>query len=165
MVPLRAFRELSPRSCDVHTYIYLQAPDIVSSYELSIPVSAARYAIRQRFEYNRYVTDPKAIDVLIAKSHMEFQETMNHWKMRDHVLGLLLKPKQRPQKTFMQKFIEGACSLCCIGRSRSRNAQVGTRRLSHPLQAESCRVEHRHYIHCMQSTLPVIRIILPSVRL
>ncbi|KAL1745303.1 hypothetical protein HDZ31DRAFT_36679 [Schizophyllum fasciatum] len=86
---------------------YRCAPDIVSSYELNIPVSSARYAIRQRFEYNRYVTDPKAIDVLLAKSHMEFQETMNHWKMRDHVLGILLKPKQRPQKSFMQKFIEG----------------------------------------------------------
>ncbi|TRM63269.1 hypothetical protein BD626DRAFT_457523 [Schizophyllum amplum] len=86
---------------------YRGAPDIVSSYELNIPVSAARYALRQRFEYNRYVTDPKAIDVLITKSQMEFQETMNHWKMRDHVLGILLRPQQRPQKSFMQKFIEG----------------------------------------------------------
>lgn len=36
---------------------------------------------------------------------------MNCWKMPDQVMGILLAPKVRPHKTFMQKFLEGASSL------------------------------------------------------
>lgn len=67
-----------------------------------------RHAIRQRFEKNRYVTDPKAIDVLVLKGRQDYQETMNCWKQIDHVMGILLEPQQRPQRTFLQKFYEGA---------------------------------------------------------
>ena len=32
---------------------------------------------------------------------------MNSWAQEPHILGLLLAPKGRPQRTFMQKFLEG----------------------------------------------------------
>ncbi|KIY45692.1 hypothetical protein FISHEDRAFT_66762 [Fistulina hepatica ATCC 64428] len=83
------------------------APTVVSQYALPISVAHFRHAIRQRFEMNRHVTDLKAIDVLLLKGHQDYQETMNTWKLRDHVMGILLKSQERPQKTFMQKFLEG----------------------------------------------------------
>lgn len=66
-----------------------------------------RHQIRKKFERNRHVTDQRAIDVLILKNQQEFQETMNIWKMSDHVNGILLLDEERPQRTFLQKFYEG----------------------------------------------------------
>ena len=45
--------------------------------------------------------------MLLLKGRQEYQETLNCWKQRDHVEGILLAPQYRPQKTFMQKFLEG----------------------------------------------------------
>ena len=76
----------------------------------AIPVTAQQYrnAIRRKFEENRYVSDQRVIDVLLLKGRQEYQETMNLWKQTDHVMGILLEDKKRPQRTFLQKFYEGA---------------------------------------------------------
>jgi len=66
-----------------------------------------RHQIRKKFERNRDVTDPRAIEVLLHKSRLDYQETINIWKMPDHVTGLLLNDKPTAQKSFLQKFYEG----------------------------------------------------------
>ncbi|KAH9943762.1 NdufA6 NADH-ubiquinone oxidoreductase 14.8 kDa subunit [Amylocystis lapponica] len=86
---------------------YRSAPEICSIYALNVSPAYVRHAIRQRFEEHRYVTDTRAIDVLVQKGQLEYQETMNLWKQNDHVLGILLQPKERSQRTFLQKFYEG----------------------------------------------------------
>lgn len=42
-------------------------------YTLNMPVSTIRTKMRQEFERHRYVTKLKTVDVLIYKSHAEFQ--------------------------------------------------------------------------------------------
>ena len=42
-------------------------------YSLGMPVSAIRTKIRQEFEKHRYVAQIKTVDVLLYKSHAEFQ--------------------------------------------------------------------------------------------
>lgn len=79
-------------------------------YALNVSPAYVRNSIRERFEKNRYVTDMRAIDVLLLKGRQEYQETLNCWKQRDHVEGILLAPQHRPQRTFMQKFLEGEWS-------------------------------------------------------
>jgi len=86
----------------------IQAPEIVTLYALDVSPTLIRHTIRQRFEKNRYVTDPRVIDVLQLKSRQEYQETMNCWKQMDHVMGIMLQPRDTSQKTFLQKFYEGA---------------------------------------------------------
>ncbi|EAU87814.1 NADH dehydrogenase 1 alpha subcomplex subunit 6 [Coprinopsis cinerea okayama7 len=86
---------------------YRSAPEICALYALSVSPAYVRHAIRQKFEKNRYLTDPRAIDVLILKSRQDYQETMNCWNQTDHVMGLLLNTEERPQRTFLQKFYEG----------------------------------------------------------
>jgi hypothetical protein len=73
-----------------------------------------RAVIRHRFEKNRYVSDPKVIDLLIHKSRQDYQETVNFWKQESHVLGPLLNNRDRPHRTFLQKFYEGgfSCPFC-----------------------------------------------------
>ena len=69
-----------------------------------------RAVIRQRFEKNRYVSDPKVIDLLIHKSRQDYQEAVNFWKQEPHVLGPFLSNRDRPHRTFLQKFYEGGSS-------------------------------------------------------
>jgi len=86
---------------------YRGTPEIIAVYTLNVSPAFFRHAIRQQFEENRYVTDLKTIDILLQKSRLEFQETINCWKTTDHVLGVLLKPRGRPQRSFLEKFYEG----------------------------------------------------------
>ncbi|KAJ7146136.1 NdufA6 NADH-ubiquinone oxidoreductase 14.8 kDa subunit [Mycena epipterygia] len=86
---------------------YRAAPEVVNQYALDVSPTELRHAIRMRFEANRNVTELRVIDVLLLKSRQEFQETLNMWKQPDHIYGILLKPKERPTRTFLQKFYEG----------------------------------------------------------
>lgn len=51
----------------------LQSPEIQTMYSLNLPVSAIRTKIRQQFEQHRYVSQINVVDVLLYKSHSEFQ--------------------------------------------------------------------------------------------
>lgn len=84
-----------------------KAPEICSLYALNVTPRYVRHCIRQKFEHNRYVTDQRAIEVLLLKGQQELQETLNCWKQTDHIYGILLKSPERPQRTFLQKFYEG----------------------------------------------------------
>lgn len=87
-----------------------QAPEICALYTLPVSEKYVRQAIRRQFEENRHVTDLKAIDQLVLRGRQEYQETINFWKQRDHVLGKLLAPRGRPPRTFLEKFYEGVLS-------------------------------------------------------
>ncbi|KAK7444266.1 ndufa6 NADH-ubiquinone oxidoreductase subunit [Stygiomarasmius scandens] len=99
--------EARQRTIQLYREWYRAAPEICALYSLSVSPAFVRHRIRARFERNRNVTDLRAINVLLLKSHQDFQETMNVWKLPDHVLGVLLKDDTRPQRTFLQKFYEG----------------------------------------------------------
>ncbi|KAK7055463.1 hypothetical protein R3P38DRAFT_2847194 [Favolaschia claudopus] len=86
---------------------YRAAPEIVTQYALEVSPTQLRHAIRMRFERNRHVTDVRVIDGLLLKSRQEYQETLNMWKQPDHIYGILMKPQDRPSRSFLQKFYEG----------------------------------------------------------
>lgn len=100
------FCSLSPTTSNTST----QADEVISTYSLNITPAYYRHLIRQRFERNRHVSDPRAIDILIIKSKQDYQETMNVWKLPDQLMGVLLEPPkyvERENRTFLQKFYEG----------------------------------------------------------
>ncbi|KAF8346660.1 hypothetical protein F5887DRAFT_960170 [Amanita rubescens] len=99
--------EARTRAIRLYRAWYRSAPEIVELYALNSSPAHIRHSIRERFEKNRYVTDLRAIDVLLLKSRQEYQETLNCWKQKDHIEGIFLAPQHRPQKTFMEKFFEG----------------------------------------------------------
>ncbi|KAI0028736.1 hypothetical protein K488DRAFT_80537 [Vararia minispora EC-137] len=86
---------------------YRSAPEICKLYALDVQPSYIRALIRERFERNLHITDPRVIDVLLIKSHQEWQETINCWKMESHILDMLRGDRQRPQRSFIEKFYEG----------------------------------------------------------
>ena len=103
-----------------NTINFAQSQEVVDLYAISVSAAQVRYAIRRRFEQNRHITDTRAIDVLLLKGWQEYQETMNVWKQRDHVLGILLEDQgaYRPPRTFLQKFYEGEYIISMVGCQR-----------------------------------------------
>ncbi|KAF4505367.1 hypothetical protein G6O67_007324 [Ophiocordyceps sinensis] len=86
------------------------APKIQTMYNMSIPISTIRTQVRQEFERNRFVSRLPIVDVLLFKSHAEYQETMNFWKQTTHVMsyfkGENIRGEKRPS-SFMAGFLEG----------------------------------------------------------
>ena len=109
-----------------------QAPEICALYTLHVSPQFVRQQIRRRFEENRHVTDLRVLDHIILKGRQEYQETMNFWKQKDHVMGKLLAPRGRPPRTFLQRFYEGAWSVECTQHCAEFRHQAGTRTTSFP---------------------------------
>ncbi|RDA86721.1 hypothetical protein CP532_4194 [Ophiocordyceps camponoti-leonardi (nom. inval.)] len=87
------------------------APEIQTMYNMPLPASAIRTRIRQEFERNRYVNKLPVVDMLLFKSHAEYQETMNFWKQTTHVMsyfkGENFRDDKRLPTSFMDGFLEG----------------------------------------------------------
>ncbi|KAG5951276.1 hypothetical protein E4U53_003459 [Claviceps sorghi] len=87
------------------------APEIQTMYNMPHPVSTIRTRVRQEFERNRFANKLPVVDVLLFKSHAEYQETMNFWKQTTHVMSYFKEENFRGDKrlpsSFMQGFLEG----------------------------------------------------------
>ncbi|KAF2669174.1 NADH-ubiquinone oxidoreductase 14.8 kDa subunit [Microthyrium microscopicum] len=86
------------------------APEIQTMYSLNMPVARLRTKMRQEFERHRYVAQLPTVDVLLSKSDMEFQETMNYWKQVNHVLKYFAaeeNPNTKLPHNFIGGFLEG----------------------------------------------------------
>lgn len=76
-------------------------------YNLPMPVSTIRTRIRQEFERQRYVAKLQVADVLLFKSHAEYQEMMNFWKQTTHVMSYFKEENFRGDKRLPSSFMEG----------------------------------------------------------
>jgi hypothetical protein len=147
--------------CVLRLHVLLaQAPHIVDLYSLNIAPNYIRAAMRRKFDEHRHVSDPRTVDMLLVKGQQEYQETMNQWKMPDQLLGIMLQPQSRPPRTFMQKFLEGACRALCCDAVLICAVQAGTRtprsrpRLVYSVCPSSAgRIFNAffHYIHTLRS--------------
>jgi hypothetical protein len=78
-------------------------------YLLDVSTPAIRAKIRQEFERNRYVQQLPVVDMLVTKSNMEFQETMNYWKQIPHIMRYFRveeDSRSHVPKDFMTGFLE-----------------------------------------------------------
>ncbi|KAK4227914.1 hypothetical protein QBC38DRAFT_454769 [Podospora fimiseda] len=87
------------------------APEIQTMYSVPHPVSAIRTRMRQEFERNRFVNKLSVIDVLLMKSNVDYQETMNFWRQTNHIMNYFKQENFRGEKrlpaNFMEGFLEG----------------------------------------------------------
>ncbi|KAJ4311233.1 hypothetical protein N0V84_010558 [Fusarium piperis] len=88
-----------------------QAPEVQTMYNMPMPISTIRTRMRQEFERHRYANKLSVVDVLLFKSHAEYQETMNFWKQTNHVMSYFKEENFRGDKrlpsSFMTGFLEG----------------------------------------------------------
>ncbi|KAH3660669.1 hypothetical protein OGATHE_005001 [Ogataea polymorpha] len=85
--------------------------NFVNNYDLDLPASQVKTKIRQEFERHRFVNDLAVQNVLYMKAQMEFQELVNFWKQRCHVM-MYFEPFSSYDTTandsFIDKFLKGA---------------------------------------------------------
>ena len=78
-------------------------------YKLDIDPKALQSRIRQEFEKNRSLTELDVINILIFKCRTEYEETMNFWKQKSHVMRYFendLHAESQP-RDFLGKFYQG----------------------------------------------------------
>lgn len=71
-----------------------QAPEIQTMYNVPLPVSALRTRIRQEFERHRFTNQLPVVDVLLFKSHAEYQVRNGRLSKKDHEVLLLAGEKR-----------------------------------------------------------------------
>lgn len=90
-----------------------------------------RYMVLLQFRKHGDVTDPRVITMLLAKAEMEFEETINQWKQRGHLMMLLdneLPPPQpmRDSEEFFKRFLNGSLTSKDVWMDWSRREQLST---------------------------------------
>lgn len=77
-------------------------------YNLEVTTPQLRQRIRREFEKNRFVSQLPAIDILLFKSRLEYEETMNMWKQKTHVMRYFDEEEYKgPEKMISSDFMSG----------------------------------------------------------
>ena len=73
----------------LYRYITKQIPRVLTIYDINMEPKIARSAIQTLFRTNGHVQDPRVLDMLVTKGHMEVEETLMQWKQKTHLLSLI----------------------------------------------------------------------------
>ncbi|KAJ3416584.1 NADH dehydrogenase 1 alpha subcomplex subunit 6 ndufa6 [Chytridiales sp. JEL 0842] len=97
------------RTLDLYKTWLRSCPTIVEQHQLDLTTPVLRRRLRQEFERFRNVTDLPTIDVLLLKGRQEYEETVNMWKQKTHVMRYFEEDeyKDPTPRDFLGRFYAG----------------------------------------------------------
>lgn len=80
------------------------APVIVEAYNLDLSTFKIRQRIRFEYEKNRQQGDVRIVNLLLFKGRTEYEETINMWKQKTHVMRYFEPLEDAKPVEFLQGF-------------------------------------------------------------
>ncbi|MEE6508185.1 hypothetical protein FKM82_019621 [Ascaphus truei] len=103
----RDLGEAKRRSRELYRAWYREVPNTVHVFQLDITVKQGRDKVRDLFQRNAHITDPRVIDMLVIKGKMDLEETIKVWKQRTHIMRYFHETETPRPKDFLSRFYVG----------------------------------------------------------